>query len=1350
MRRRPKSSRTNETSPWLRPTMSSSPARIRRILCLLPLCFLWLGLPHVMAQQVATPTFTPDGNYYNLEQSVRIDCATAGATINYTTNGMDPTSSDRTIASGGTVLVDHAVTLKASATKAGLSPSAVKSAAYNIIGKFAAGQNHSLTVKTEGTVWAWGKNANGQLGRGSTSTSPLPVAAQVRTNSTTFLTNAATVTGGASHSAAAKSDGTAWAWGSNASGQIGDGTTTQRLYAVPVKVTGGAALTGVGDVVAGADHCVALKSNGTVWAWGLNSSGQVGIGTTTTPQTNAVQVKINSSTFLTGIVVIAAGGTHSLALKSDGTVWTWGLNSSGQLGNGNTTNQSYAVQVKVVGGAALTGVADIAAGANHSLARKTDGTLWTWGSNANGQLADGTTNPISTSKQQNAVQAKQNATTFLSGVNGIAGGASHSLALKTDGTLWAWGLNSLNQLGDGTATQRVFPVQVKDTSGLFITGVVDFFGGASHSLASRSDGTAWGWGLNSLGQAGSIATGTNPNIATKILTGSSPFLIIVALGDPDGDTLLTWQERELGTNPNLADTDGDTMPDNYEVTNNLNPLVNDAAADPDNDQSTNAQERAAGTNPQNPDTDADQARDGEDIYPLDPHFALKRFSETNYAVVEIVNDAYVERAKLNNLNSVIFSKRIGTYDYMRKSWVWRGGTPTYLMALDEPVPPPDPNTQTDAQKHFVGAADINDGEQIVGWSSYQYPVDFTGFHDVQMYSRLSHAVVGSGGGFRDLGDGTVDNCVYDPTGDPSIDGTNKGQSRALAIGNGGTVAGYADFFVDVAPPQSVGGFSSVISGDSQGAFFGEAPPATRLPAAASGLVVSAINGSGAISGYASEPGGYSTARLWKAGVLLNLGLIPNYPHSGSTFASALNDDHYVAGAQYSFYSGADHSVPYLWHENIVSGGDGKMLQLPMPFNTLLCEVLGMNKDGVMVGYAYSNSGVTTGALWQNGQNFNMTYRLDSVATAGGWGIKKLWDINDRGIIVASAYRPGFSGLVLLVPGRILPDDNQRGITGDLVMSNLGPSGQQHYVSTKESGGFVVLKAVGPDSSNFSANYAWEGDGQAVSGSPEKRQIARDAPGKYQVRLRSLVSNTIVDTMNVWIVWMVITSTDIPTQERFSTYPFTTLDGGYDFAADILPPSILITSSDVPRLDGMNSIPAPGGNHLDGRPLSGGASLKWDISRQTRQWKSVPAGWSDLSFLPPPSLYQDVNDYPLNPVEGNDDAGTGDEDDDPYYAPDQAKLVGHDIVRSGVSNLAGNLGEVIILNIQFREFTRLQMGGRWYAVSDFYPWRFKQQFTKSLASESSVGQDLNGDGDSLDTVEVWRNSSSVKETNNNDW
>jgi len=129
----------------------------------------------------------------------------------------------------------------------------------------------------------------------------------------------------------------------------------------------------------------------------------------------------------------------------------------------------------------------------------------------------------------------------------------------------------------------------------------------------------------------------------------------------------------------------------------------------------------------------------------------------------------------------------------------------------------------------------------------------------------------------------------------------------------------------------------------------------------------------------------------------------------------LNDDHYVAGAQYSFFSGAEHRVPYLWHENIVTGGDGKMLQLPMPFNTLQSEVFGMNKDGVMVGYAYSKSGTTTGALWQNGQCFNPSYRLNADAVSAGWSIKKLWAINDNGVIVASAFRAGYNGLVLLLP-----------------------------------------------------------------------------------------------------------------------------------------------------------------------------------------------------------------------------------------------------------------------------------------------------------------------------------------------
>ena len=636
----------------------------------------------------------------------------------------------------------------------------------------------------------------------------------------------------------------------------------------------------------------------------------MGIGTTTTPQKNAVQVKTNSSTFLTGIVGIATGGTHSLALKSDGTVWAWGLNSSGQLGNGTTTNQSYAVQVKLVGGAALTGIADIAAGANHSLARKTDGTLWAWGSNANGQLADGTTNPVSTSKQLNAVQVKASSTIFLNGVNGLAGGASFSLALKIDGTLWSWGLNSSNQLGDGTSIQRVFPVQVKDTSGAFVSGIVDLFGGASHSLATKADGTAWGWGLNSLGQTGSMSTSVNPNVATQIVGGSIPFMIIVGFDDPDRDTLLTWQEREAGTNPNLADTDGDGIPDGYEVSRGLNPLVNDAYDDPDHDYFLNVQEYAAGTNPQNPDTDADGALDGEDIYALDPHFALKKMPVSTYTVVEAVGGGPgFGSVTLNNLNSILYNQ----------VFVWSGGTPIVLNTVDN-----------------ITATGMNDSGQIVGYKGGP---------------PTSRAVMGSRpGSFRDLSGG-----------------------HAGAINNSGVVVGWAYFD----------------QGDAA-ARLDTGPPPTLLGLS---LRPTAMNDAGDVVGEVVQ---YYTAAIGSGGITTAL--------SEFTYPYAVNNDRYVAGTNWGIYN----RTPLVWH-------DGETLHLPVPFNTKNAEAYGIDKNGLMVGYAYSNNADYTALLWQNGQSYDMTYQLDADSTAAGWVIQRCWAINDHGVIAATAFRSGFNGLILLLP-----------------------------------------------------------------------------------------------------------------------------------------------------------------------------------------------------------------------------------------------------------------------------------------------------------------------------------------------
>ncbi len=350
----------------------------------------------------------------------------------------------------------------------------------------AAGDLHSLAMKSDGTVWAWGWNEHGQLGDGTNTNRKTPV--QV-----SDLTDVDAVAGGWAHSLALTSDGTVRAWGDNSDGELGDGTNTDRK--TPVQVSG---LTDVAAIAGGGYHSLAVKSDGgatTVWAWGYNHFGQLGDGTNTDRKT-PVQVS-----GLTGVDVIAGGGYHSLAVKSDGgttTVWAWGDNEYGQLGNGTTTASTTPVQVS-----GLTDVAAIAGGEYHSLALKSDGTVWAWGGNDYGQLGNGTTATSTTPVQ----------VTGLSDVVAIAGGESYSLAVKSDGgtvTVWAWGRNNNGQLGNSTTTASTTPVQV---SGLTDIDSIAVAAGGHHGLAVKSDCTVWTWGRNDYGQLGD---GTNTESTTPV------------------------------------------------------------------------------------------------------------------------------------------------------------------------------------------------------------------------------------------------------------------------------------------------------------------------------------------------------------------------------------------------------------------------------------------------------------------------------------------------------------------------------------------------------------------------------------------------------------------------------------------------------------------------------------------------------------------------------------------------------------------------------------------------------------------------------------------------------------------
>ena len=279
------------------------------------------------------------------------------------------------------------------------------------------------------------------------------------------------VAAGEQHALALAEDGTVWAWGNNSSGRLGDGTQTTR--GTPRQVVG---LTNVVEVSAGAHHSLALKEDGTVWAWGYNYHGQLGDGSTT-QRITPVQVS-----GLTSVSHISAGNLHSLALKADGTVWAWGFNYYGQLGNNNTINQM--TPVKVTG---LANITAVFAGGDHSLALKTDGTVWAWGYNYCGQLGNN-----STANQRAPVQ-----TAGLSGVVSIAAGGVSSYAVKSDGTVWAWGSNYYGQLGNNSPANQRTPVQVTG-----LTNITAISTRGSHALAVQDDGTVWAWGYNGFGQLG--------------------------------------------------------------------------------------------------------------------------------------------------------------------------------------------------------------------------------------------------------------------------------------------------------------------------------------------------------------------------------------------------------------------------------------------------------------------------------------------------------------------------------------------------------------------------------------------------------------------------------------------------------------------------------------------------------------------------------------------------------------------------------------------------------------------------------------------------------------------------------
>jgi hypothetical protein len=339
-----------------------------------------------------------------------------------------------------------------------------------------AGNSYTVAQKTDGTLWSWGRNHTSQLGLGTSTDVSVPTQINADNDWLQF-------SNGSIHTLALKTDGSLWAWGNNGAGQLGNGTTENSSIPIQIGIE-----TDWVHISCGFSHSLAIKSDGTLWAWGRNDKGQLGDGTILD---KSVPTQIGTDSDWQTVYGSPLGGKGSIALKTNGTLWAWGHNNEGQLGDGTTTDRLIPTQIGTdTNWEKITSIID------YSLAIKTNGTLWAWGRNFYGQLGIGSNpnNPYIPQDNQHVPVQVGTDTDWAE----ISAGGFHALALKTSGSLWGWGDNNYYfQLGISALTDQYSPVQVGND-----TDWVSISAGGVHTTAIKSDNSLWVCGWNKLGELG--------------------------------------------------------------------------------------------------------------------------------------------------------------------------------------------------------------------------------------------------------------------------------------------------------------------------------------------------------------------------------------------------------------------------------------------------------------------------------------------------------------------------------------------------------------------------------------------------------------------------------------------------------------------------------------------------------------------------------------------------------------------------------------------------------------------------------------------------------------------------------